>query len=43
MYEQFVEILPILSIDFCIAKSRETKARLREIKNVIEYPENTYI
>lgn len=39
--EQFEEVLPIVAVEFCQEKSREVKARLRELKNVLEYPENT--
>lgn len=31
----------MVGIEFCKEKSREVKARLRELKNVLEYPDNT--
>ena len=30
----------MVGIEFCKEKSREVKARLRELRNVLEYPEN---
>lgn len=41
LYEQFEQILPLVGIEFCIEKSREVKARLRELRNVLEYPDNS--
>lgn len=31
----------MIAIEFCKEKSREVRARLRELKNALEYPENT--
>ena len=40
-HEQFQEILPIIAVEFCKEKSRELKSRLKQIKNVLEYPDNS--
>ena len=36
--EQFEQVLPMIAVEFCKEKSREIKARLKEYKNVLEYP-----
>ena len=33
--------MPLLATEFCKEKAREIKARLKEFKNVLEYPNNT--
>lgn len=38
--EQFKVILPHIGFEFAKLKARETKYRLKEIKEVLEYPEN---
>lgn len=38
--EQFEQALPLIAIEYSKEKSREIKARLKEIKNILEYPEN---
>ena len=37
---QFETILPIIAVEFCQAKVREIKARLREMRNALEYPDH---
>ena len=39
-FDQFKEALPLLAFEYSRAKTKEIKARLREIKFVLEYPEN---
>mmetsp|Transcript_15075 Transcript_15075/g.23324 ORF Transcript_15075/g.23324 Transcript_15075/m.23324 type:complete len:157 (+) Transcript_15075:1140-1610(+) len=38
--EQFKVILPHIGVEFCKTKSRELKYRLKEIRDVLEYPDN---
>jgi hypothetical protein len=40
--EQFKKALPLLGMEMAIYKSTEIKFRLKEIKNVLEYPENKF-
>lgn len=39
-FDQFKEALLLLAFEYSRAKTKEIKARLREIKFVLEYPEN---
>lgn len=39
--EQFEHALPIIAIEYSKEKTRELKARLKQIKNTLEYPDNT--
>lgn len=39
-FEQFKNALPLLAFEYSRAKTKEIKARLREIKQVLEYPDN---
>jgi hypothetical protein len=39
-FEQFKKALPLLAFEYSRAKTKEIKARLREMKFVLEYPEN---
>lgn len=38
--EQFKASLPLIGIEYAKAKTKEIKNRLRELKNVLEYPES---
>ncbi len=39
-YDQFKQIVPILCYEYSLSKSKEIKERLREIKEVLIYPDN---
>ena len=40
--DQFKQALPLLGMEMATAKTQEIKHRLKEIKNVLEYPENKF-
>ena len=40
--DRFRLAIPLLGLEMASAKTRELKHRLKEIKNVLEYPENRF-